>query len=104
MTSLINSGWTALPDGRLQIDKGPRSSLRYGFDVAGILADGDAILVTTVYSQSGVVSESAGHSGTIVSCRVSGGTAGEVGSVTLRWQTTQGDTDERTMLFRLVER
>lgn len=104
MTALITAGWTVLPDGRLQIDKGPRSSLRYGFDVAGILADGDAIVAVTIFSQSGVVADRAGHSGTVVHCRVAGGTAGQLGSVILRWQTAQGDTDERTMLFRVVER
>lgn len=102
--TLITAGWTVLADGRLQIDKDPAASLRYGLDIAGVLADADAIQAVTIPEQSGVTAAQAGHSGTVVSCRVSGGTAGEVGSVTLRWQTTQGDTDERTMLFRVVER
>lgn len=96
--------WTVLADGRLQIDKDPASSLRYGLDVAGLLETGDTISAVTIPAQAGVTATQAGYSGTVVSCRVAGGTAGDVGSVTLRWTTTQGDTDERTLLFRVVDR
>ena len=104
MNDCIAAGWTVMADGRLQIDKDPAASLRYGFDIAGILADGDTITGITIPAQAGVTATQAGYSGTVVSCRVAGGTAGDTGSVTLRWTTTQGDTDERTLLFRLVER
>lgn len=96
--------WTVLPDGRLQIDKDPASSLRYGLNVAGLLESGDTLASASIAEQSGITATAAGYTGTVVSCRVAGGTAGETGSVTLRWTTAQGDTDERTLLFRLVER
>ena len=104
MSNDINAGWTVLPDGRLQIDKDPDPSLRYGRDVAGLLADGDSISSVSIAAQSGVTAIQAGHTGTVVHCRVQGGTAGTTGEVTLQWVTSQGDTDQRTMVFRLVDR
>lgn len=106
MSNYINAGWTVLADGRMQIDKDPAASLRYGFDVAGLLASGDTISPTavTISGQAGVTATQPGATGTVVSCRVAGGTAGETGSATLRWTTAQGDTDERTLLFRVIER
>ena len=106
MSNIINAGWSVRADGRMQIDKDPAASLRYGFDVAGLLASSDTISpgAVTISGQSGVTATQPGATGAVVSCRVAGGTAGEIGSVTLRWVTTQGDTDERTLLFRLVER
>lgn len=104
MSQNINAGWNVLQDGRLQINKDPSASLRYGFDVAGILADGDVIQQVSIAVQEGVQASQPSHTGAIVHCRVAGGAAGVDGLVTLQWTTTQGDTDQRTMLFRVVER
>ena len=96
--------WTITPEGALQIDKDPAASLRYGFNVADVLAPGDSVSGISISAQSGITVSAAGYSGTVVSCRVAGGTAGTTGSATLRWTTAQGDTDERTMYFRVIDR
>lgn len=93
------------PGNRPTIDKDPNASLRYGLDVADLLEPGDSIAGTpTVSASSGVTAGAVSVSGAIISVRVSAGTAGQVGSVTLRWTTVQGDTDERTLYFNVVER
>lgn len=100
------SSWAARPD-RCNYPNGPRSlfpALRFGLDVAGLLAAGDTIAGVTIAEQTGVTASAATVTSTVVSCRVAGGSAGETGAVTLRWTTAQGDIDERTMLFRLVDR
>ena len=84
--------------------KDPNASLRYGFDVAGTLATGDTLTGVSISAQAGVTAASAEYSGTQVWCRVTGGAAGVNGSVTLRWTTAAGDTDERTILFVVQER
>lgn len=86
------------------IDKDPAASLRYGIDVAGLLSPSDSVTGVSIAAQSGITAASAAVSGTVVSCLVSGGAAGQTGSVTLRWTTAQGYTDERTLYFRVVER
>lgn len=96
--------WTILADGRAVIDKDPDASLRYGVNVADVIAEGDTVAGASIAEQSGVTAASASYSGTVVSCRVSGGTAGQTGSVTLRWTTVGGDTDDRTLYFRVRER
>lgn len=96
--------WTITPEGALQIDKDPAASLRYGFDVANVMTPGDSLSGVTISEQDGITASAAGYTGTVVSCRVAGGTAGTTGSATLRWTTTQGDTDERTLLFRVIDR
>ena len=96
--------WTILADGRPVIDKDPDASLPYGIDVADVLVEGDTVTGASIAEQSGVTAASASYSGTVVSCRVSGGTAGQTGSVTLRWTTVGGNTDDRTLYFRVRER
>lgn len=93
-----------LADGRMQVDKAPAASLRYGFDVAHVLADGDSVNGASVAAQSGITAADPGYSGTRVFARVTIGTAGAVGSMTLRWTTAQGDTDERTIYFNVKPR
>lgn len=92
------------PDHRPTIAKDPNSSLRYGLDVAGLLEAGDSIASVSELGAVGVTAGSASYSGAVITVRVSGGTAGQTGSVTLRWTTTQGDTDERTLYFAVAER
>lgn len=100
----IITGFTVQPDGRAVIPKDPEASLLYGIDVAGLLASGDAVSAVTVGSSSGVTAGTPTFTGTVLSVRVSGGAAGTTGSVTLRWTTTGGDTDERTMWFAVAQR
>lgn len=85
-----------------QIDAAPINGLANGSTSAAISASVGVAPRVRVVILLGSMQPAAG--GTVVSCRVAGGTAGETGSVTLRWTTAQGDTDERTLLFRLVER
>lgn len=46
----------------------------------------------------------ASASGTVISARVAGGTAGVTGAVTFAWTTAGGDNDERTVYLRVAER
>lgn len=96
--------YTLLEGDRPTIDKDPDASLVYGIDVARVLAAGDAVNGASVAASSGVSAGSANFSGTVVSVRVSGGAPGTTGSVTLRWTTAGGDTDERTLFFRIRQR
>lgn len=91
------------PEGRPTISKDPDASLRYGIDVAGLLQSGDTIS-TVAAAGNGVTVGAAAYSGTVVSVRVSGGTAGQTGDVTLTWTTAQGDTDQRTLYFAIAQR
>lgn len=86
------------------IDKDPDADLRYGIDVQRLLQADDSISTAVVSASAGVTVGAAFTEGTIVGARVSGGTAGQVGSMTLRWTTEQGDTDERTLGFRILQR
>lgn len=88
---------------QLSWTKDPQASLRYGFDVADMLAGGDSVTGASIQSQQGVVATDAQFSGTEVYCRVSGGTAGQTGTVVLRWTTAQSDVDERTLTFTIED-
>jgi hypothetical protein len=95
---------TILPGNLLSVERDPDATLRYGFDLRDVLAPGDSVQSVSISQQSGVTADQATVSGSTVLCRVSGGTAGQPASVTLRWVTAQGDTDERTLHFRLTQR
>ena len=93
------------PERRPTIAKDPSASLRYGIDVAGLLQEGDAVADASVSASSGGLTVGAPTvADTMISVRVSAGTAGEMASVTLRWNTVQGDTDERTLWFDVADR
>jgi hypothetical protein len=93
------------PEMRPTIDKDPSASLRYSIDVVDLLEPGDSLASAAVQGTPvDVTAGSASYSGTVISVRVSGGVVGQVGSVTLRWTTTQGDTDERTLYFNVLQR
>ena len=97
MSFIIVNGWPT-------IDKDPDASLRYGVDVAGVLHTGDALATVDATATGGLVVTEDAFSGTIISARVSGGTAGVTGAVTFSWTTTGGDSDERTIYLRVAER
>jgi hypothetical protein len=86
------------------IDRDPHTTLRYGFDVRDRLASGDSIASVSISAQAGVTADQPTFAGTAVQCRVTGGTVGQPASVTLRWVTAQGDTDEQSISFRVVQR
>jgi alpha-D-ribose 1-methylphosphonate 5-triphosphate diphosphatase PhnM len=94
----------AAPNQRPTIDKDPDASLRYGIDVAGLLHDDDTIASVGAAAAGGVTVSGPEFAGTLLSARVAGGTAGQMGSVTFTWTTTQGDTDERTLYFAVQQR
>ncbi len=101
------SDYILMPDDRWQIDKDPDASLIYGIDVKDILAPGDSLTGTptcTVGAGGGLVAGAATFAGTTVYARISGGTVGQVVPVTWRWSTLGGDTDERTVHLRIVQR
>lgn len=77
------------------------STLRYGVDVAYILAPGDSVASVTAAATPGTAS-GAGVDGTKVMARVSGVTVGQTVELKLTWQTTQGDTDSRTLWLVVI--
>jgi hypothetical protein len=87
------------PDGRVQADKDVDDEVRYWRDVSGLLASGDTISTVTGTAEGvtlvGTVTQSAG----VIQFKISGGTPGQVGSVTLEWVTAGGDTMQRTLYF-----
>lgn len=90
--------------GLYTIDRDPHTTLRYGFDVRDRLASGDSIVSCSISAQTGIAADQPTFVGASVQCRVSGGTVGQPASVTLRWTTAQGDTDEQTIMFRIMQR
>lgn len=95
---------TILPGNLLSAERDPDSVLRYGLDLRDVLAPGDSVAGCTIPAQLGVTADQPTVSGSTVLCRVAGGAVGQPASVTLRWTTAQGDTDERTIHFRVVQR
>jgi hypothetical protein len=93
-----------LVGGIYTIDRDPHTTLRYGFDVRDRLAAGDSITGVSIAAQVGVTADQPTYVASSVQCRVTGGTVGQPASVTLRWTTAQGDTDEQTINFRMVQR
>lgn len=92
-----------LPGPRPTIDKDPDASLIYGIDVADIIETSDP--PTSVETVGvGVTVADAAVTGTVVHARISGGTAGATATVRFRWTTAGGDTDDRTIWLRIVER
>ena len=86
------------------IDKDPDASLRYGVDCAAVLHSGDALATAAAVGTGTLVVGAATISGTVISARVSGGTAGVTGAVTFSWTTAGGDSDQRTVYLRVAER
>lgn len=91
--------------GRATIDKDPEASLLYGINVADIIEPGDTLTGTPTVAASGVTVGAASFSGTVIKCRCSvGPPAGTTAGVTFTWTTTAGDTDQRTIYLRGVQR
>jgi hypothetical protein len=85
------------------VAKDPDASLRYGIDVADVLHPSDTIASVAV-TGTGITVTAASHSGTIISARVAGGTAGTTHALQFAWTTAGGDTDHRTVYLAVAER
>ena len=83
--------------------KDPDASHRYGVDVAGALNTGDTVSGVTIAAQDGITAAAAQYVGSVISARITGGTPGTTGSVTLRWTTTAGDVDDWTLYFEIED-
>jgi len=91
--------------GRATIDKDPEASLLYGINVADIIEPGDTLTGTPTAVASGVTVGAASFSGTVIKARCSAGpAAGTTAGVTFTWTTAGGDTDQRTIYLRGVQR
>jgi hypothetical protein len=98
---MTDTVFEALPDGRVQAAKDPQESLRYWRDVAGLLADGDTISAVTATADGVTLVGTPSFTGTVIVFKISGGTVGMVGSVTLDITTTGGDVLQRSMFFNV---
>jgi hypothetical protein len=102
---------TSASGARPTIDKDPSDSAIYGVDFEDRLSDGDLVVSGTV-SATGVTLGSAvvypspttSTAGMAVGVRISGGTAGQTVPVTITATTAGGDTLQRTVWLRIVER
>ena len=86
------------------VPKDPQASLRYGIDVVDVLHTGDTVASVTATGATGITVTGAAYSGTILSARVAGGTAGSTYGITFSWTTAGGDSDERTVYLAVAER
>jgi hypothetical protein len=93
-----------LTNGLHQIDKAARASLLYGFDTRDVLRPGDAPQSLELLDVVGVTASQPAVDGTVVFFRAAGGQADQPAQVVLKWTTALGDTDERTLLFRVTRR
>lgn len=102
----MSSGFVLVEPGRWQIDKDPQASLVYGIDVADVLGPGDELSGTPLASAPAdtVSLSQVASTGTVVHARISGGAVGQQVPVTFTWQTVSGDTDQRTIYLRIIER
>lgn len=87
------------------IDVDVAANKRFGYDVAKHLADGDEIVGGTVActttDEELQISEVL-LNGTVIQARLTGFTLGRVVKVEFSWETVQGDNDNRTLGFNVV--
>lgn len=86
------------------IIKDPNSVLDYSIDLTDWLAQVSDTIATIDVSGSGVTVESSSTAGSLIVAWISGGTIGQTASVTFRFTTTSGRTDERTIYLKIRER
>jgi len=84
--------------------KDPQAVLDYRFDWAQWLAAGETITAHTVTVPAGLAKDSDSATSTAVTVWLSGGTAGVDYAVGCRVTTSQGRTDERTIVIAVRER
>lgn len=101
------SDYILFPGDKWQIDKDPDASLIYGIDVADVLAPGDPLSGTPTAvpgAGGGLTVGAVSFVGTVIRARISGGTVGLVVPLIWGWTTAGGDTDQRTVYLRIVQR
>jgi hypothetical protein len=96
----VDSGFTQQPDGRWLTYKDPDDALFYGRDLAARFP-GRTISSCNVAASDGVTAGAPTTSGLAVSVLISGGTLGQVGSVTLRCVLDNGEITDRTLWFQI---
>lgn len=84
--------------------KDPNAALYYGFDWSDWFASGETIDTVVWTVPAGLTGGTEANDGEVVKILLSGGTAGEEYEVSARITTTDGQTDERTLLIRCEER
>lgn len=95
--------------GKASIVKDPEAMLDYSFDWTAWLASAssptDVIAsITPTVIGTGLVINSSAHNGSIATIWVSGGVAGETGTLECKILTTGGRTDERSVYLKIRER
>ncbi len=90
-------------DTKVTHDHDPNASRIYGIDVARTMAEGDSVASAQASVDGGAFTACL-VTGTKLGARVTGGTVGTTRSVTFRWVTALGDTDDRTIYLNVVER
>jgi len=98
--------WDVTNEAKPKGIKDPNAVLDYPIDWSAWLLD-----VTDTYAShtvvnltGGLVHDSSSHLNGIITVWLSGGTAGETGSFTVRIVTTDGRTDDRTFYLKIKER
>lgn len=90
------------------IAKDPDAVLDYGIDWADWLAAGidptDTLATSSWTATSGITASAPQLDGTVASCLVSGGTAGQTYTVTNRITTANGRTEDRSFRVKVAER
>jgi hypothetical protein len=85
-------------------EKDPDAVLDYQFDWSDWLAEGDSISSYTIDEDTGITVDSSSNDADSVTVWLSGGTALENYVVRCEIVTSDGRTDERSMLLRVRER
>jgi len=79
--------------------KDPQAVLDYKIDLADWLQSGETITNVTATATAGLTVDSTSSDATGAIAWVSGGTDGANYELTISWQTSQGRTDEQTLLL-----
>lgn len=96
--------YTISASGKATITKDPDAALDYSLDLTAWLTDVSDTVSTLDVIGVGVVIDSSQITGSVVSAFVSGGTVGETATVTFRFTTAAGRTDDRTIFLKIKER
>lgn len=84
--------------------KDPDAVLDYLIDWSEWLADAETIDTSTMLVETGITKDSATNTTTTATVWLSGGTLGETYEVTNRIVTSQGRTEDRTIIIYIAER
>lgn len=85
-------------------EKDPSAVLDWAFNWTNWLSAAETISTATVTVQGGLTKDSQSVAAGVVTVWLSGGTLGDLYTVTCRITTNQGRTDERTIGIRMTDR